>query len=397
MAFVFPLLAREIGQIPIHVMKISLFIRSLVTGGSQRQLIALATGLARRSHDITVIVLYSSGNLETELGGTGVRLLSLGKSSRWDVGRPLIRLWRYLRTEQPDLLYAFQPVQSVIAALMLPPWRATRLVFGIRAGQMEFDRYDALLALSYRLEARLSCRADLIVVNGHAIRDDAIARGFAASKVVVIPNGIDTDLMRPDRSQGRRFRQSLGIDEGTFVIGMVARLDPMKDHMTFLAAAALFSKIHADARFVCVGDGPAAYRSELSSSAESIGLGSRIIWAGESQEVSAAYNAFDIVTLTSSFGEGFPNVIGEAMACARPVVATDVGETARVLGDHGELVPPRRPDLVAQAWSRMRQRILAEGETLGTTARAHVVDNFSVEAMVERSEKVFANLCAGMK
>jgi glycosyltransferase involved in cell wall biosynthesis len=174
---------------------------------------------------------------------------------------------------------------------------------------------------------------------------------------------------------------------------MVARLDPMKDHMTFLAAATLFSKMYPDAYFVCVGDGSVGYRNDLLSSAESISLGSRIIWAGEYRDVCAAYNAFDIVTLTSSFGEGFPNVIGEAMACARPVVATDVGDAALVLGDHGARVPPRRPDLLAQAWSRMQQRLQTDGDALCAAARARVVEKFSVEAMVEASERVFSDLC----
>jgi glycosyltransferase involved in cell wall biosynthesis len=79
------------------------------------------------------------------------------------------------------------------------------------------------------------------------------------------------------------------------------------------------------------------------------------------------------------------------------VVATDVGEAALVVGDHGEVVPPRRPDLLAQAWSRMRRRILANGEAHCTAARARIVEKFSVEAMVETSEKVFFDLCARTK
>jgi glycosyltransferase involved in cell wall biosynthesis len=375
-------------------MKVLIFIRSLDTGGSQRQLAMLANGLARRSHQVTIVVLYPGGAIQAAMQDTGVRLISIGKAGRWDVMTPLARLWRLLRSERPDVIYTFQPTQSVIAAFVLPPWRPARLVFGIRAGRMEFDRYDALSAVSYRLEAWLSRRADLMIANGRAVKSDAVARGLPSDRIAVIPNGIDTAAMRPDPMLGRELRRTWGVSETAFVIGMVARLDPMKDHETFLAAAARFARQDAGARFVCVGDGPQAYRDELAASARSLGIDDRVVWAGELERVEAAYNAFDIATLSSAFGEGFPNVVGEAMACGRPVVATDVGESRFVIGDYGAAVPPRRPDLLNDAWVRVRQRVENDA-SLRTSARTRIVEQFSADVMVDRSEKVLAAVCAG--
>jgi glycosyltransferase involved in cell wall biosynthesis len=375
-------------------MKISLIIRSLDSGGSQRQLAMLANGLAQRSHDVTVIVLYPGGAIEAALKDTAVRVLSLGKAGRWDVIMPLVRLWRHLRMNQPDVLYTFQPVQSVISALVLPPWQSTKLVFGLRTSLLDFDKYDTLSRLAYRLEDLLARRADLIVANGLTVRAAAVARGWPAERMAVIPNGIDIEIMRPNEIEGLKFRQAWGIGEGDFVVGIVARLDPMKDHATFLLAASQFLERNHDARFVLVGDGPSIYRSELRSMAQSLGLEARTIWAGDQVQVRAAYNAFDVATLTS-LGEGFPNVIGEAMACGRPVVATDVGEIGSIINDCGELVPPRRPDLLCEAWMRMRQRLAADKSNLQAGARDHIARHFSVAAMVERSERVFSELCAG--
>jgi len=376
-------------------MKILFFIRSLDVGGSQSQLAMLADGLAQRGHDVAVAVLYSGQVIEGALESAGVRIMRLHKTGRWNVAGPLLRLTRLFLTERADVLYSFLPTQTTLSALLLPPWLPTRLVFGIRAGGMQLDRYDTLSALSYRLEAWLSRRADFVIANAQAVRADAIARGVPAERIAVVPNGIDTEAMCPDAVAGRELRQRWGIGEKEFVIGMVARLDPMKDHATFLSAAMAFMQGHPDSRFVCVGDGPAAYRRELDALARSQGLAGRILWAGEIGASRAVYNAFDITTLSSAFGEGFPNAVGEAMACGVPMVATDVGDVATIVADCGEIVPPGQPDALSAAWARMRQRLRQEGDGLRARTRTRIVEHYSLDTMVSLSEQALADLCAG--
>jgi glycosyltransferase involved in cell wall biosynthesis len=375
-------------------MRILLFIRSLDVGGSQRQLAMLAAGLARRGHGVTVALLYSGHPTEATLERAGVRIVRLNKRSRWDVAGPVARLWRLFLAERADAIYSFLPMQTTLAALLLPPWSRTRLVFGVRSAAMELDKYDALSALSYRLETLLSRRADLVITNARAARADAIARGLPADRIAVIANGIDTEMMRPDLAAGRALRATWRIAEDEFVIGMVARVDPMKDHANFITAAAAFLRRQPDARFICIGDGPPAYRRQLEALAQSRGLGRRILWAGEVSELRAVYNAFDIATLASAFGEGFPNAVGEAMACGVPVVATDVGDVGAVIGDCGEVVPPRQPDRLSEAWMRMRSR-LARDAGLHADVRTRIVRDYDVNTMVERSERVLSALCAG--
>src|SRR5262249_54448353 len=177
-----------------------------------------------------------------------VRLIAVGKSGRWDTIGPLARLRRLFAGEQPDLVYAFLPTQTTLAALLLPRSK-TKLVFGLRAGGMRLDRYDRLHALTYRSEAWLARRADLIIVNAYAVRADTVVRGMPRDRVAVAPNGIDTEAMRPDPAAGRALRRAWQISDGAFVIGCAARLDPMKDHANLLQAAARFAE--AEARFVC--------------------------------------------------------------------------------------------------------------------------------------------------
>jgi glycosyltransferase involved in cell wall biosynthesis len=374
-------------------MKVMFLVRDLAVGGSQRQLALLAAGLARRGHDVTVVVLYAGGPLEALLAGSGARLLAIGKSSRWHAIAPLVRLRRLFLSERPDVIYAFLPAQTTIAALLLlpPPRLDTKLVFGLRAAAMELGHYDALNALTYRSEAWLSRLADLIIANARAVRADAIRRGLPRERIAVVPNGIDTETMRPDPAAGRALRRAWGLSDDAFVIGCVARLDPMKDHATLLRAAAGFAREDPDARFVCVGNGP--LREELERLANSLALVDRIVWAGEIADARAAYNAFDLATLASAFGEGFPNAVGEAMACGIPVAATDVGDVRLVAGALGEVVPPRDPDALRWAWRRLRQR-LAREPALREAARGAIVANYGLETMVRRTEDILTQLVA---
>jgi glycosyltransferase involved in cell wall biosynthesis len=375
-------------------MNILFLVRDLAIGGSQRQLALLAAGLARRGHDVAVAVLYAGGALEHLLGGSGARLLTIGKSSRWRAVTPLARLRRLFLSEHPDLVYAFLPTQTTLAALLLPRRVKTKLVFGVRAAGVRLDRYDALSALTYRSEVWLARRADLIVANARAVRADAVARGLPADRIVVVPNGIDTDAMRPDATAGFALRRVWQIPDNAFVIGCVARLDEMKDHANLLNAAAGFARNHPDVHFVCVGGGPPSYADELRALANSLGLRGRVMWAGEIDDVRAAYNTFNIATLSSSFGEGFPNAVGEAMACSVPVVATDVGDARWIVGEFGEIVPPSNPDLLCAGWTRLRAR-LARDPSLRQQVRGAICASYGVEAMLGRTEAILSQLVAG--
>jgi glycosyltransferase involved in cell wall biosynthesis len=368
-------------------MKLLLFTRSLNPGGTQRQMAMLARGLASRGHDVAVVLLYGGGALEALLRGSAVRVLAVGKTGRWDVIGPLLRLRRLFATESADILYAFLPMQTVLAALLCPA--ATKLVFGLRAGGMRLDRYDGLSTWSYRLEALLSRRADLIVANAQAIRADAARRGIDRARIAVVPNGVDTDIFRPDPAARAALRREWGVDAAAYLVGIVARLDPMKDHDTFLRAAALFARDRGDARFVVIGDGDAAWRNGLKARAAALGLGDRVIWAGERHDLPAVYNALDLATSSSAFGEGFSNVLGEAMACGTPVVATDVGDARMVLGDQGVVVPSRDPAALARGWAAMRAQGCGDG------LRTRIVTRFGVDSMVERTEHLLRAVAAG--
>jgi len=145
-------------------------------------------------------------------------------------------------------------------------------------------------------------------------------------------------------------------------------------------------------RFVSVGTGPNDYAAVLHEQARGLGLDKRMIWAGPRGDLPAVYNAFDLLVSSSAFGEGFSNVLGEAMACGVPCVATDVGDARVILGDTTNVVPPSDSGALAASVLALVKRLRLERASLGASVRQRIADNFSLEVMVRRTEAALVSM-----
>jgi glycosyltransferase involved in cell wall biosynthesis len=363
-------------------MKIAFVTRSLEPGGAERQLTALSGGLKAAGCDVSVLTFYGGGALERVLKENGVPIVYLDKGGRWDVLGFLSRLRRSLHQLRPDVIYSCLPGPNICTVIVRPFLGGRpRLVFRIAASYVDLARYDLVTRLSYWIEQRLARFCDMVISNSEAGVRYARNRGFPERILLLLPNGFDIHYFKPGESGRRALRERWGVPNGAPLIGLVARLDPMKDHMTFIKAAALLARDRQDIRFVCVGGGDPAYAETLRAAARRAGLTDRLVWAGETDDMPAVYNAVDIATC-SSYGEGFPNVIGEAMACGTPCVVTDVGDNATIVGDTGEVVPPNSPESLATGWRLMLERMDARPEALRDRARTRIVESYSMEKLV---------------
>lgn len=362
--------------------------RSLDRGGAERQLVVLAKGLASRGHTVSVTVFFGGGVFESELAGAGVRVFNLGKQGRWDILPFLNRLVGLLRKESPVVIHSYLGVPNILAAVLKPLLPGTRIVWGVRASNVDLSRYDWLSRLVYILERRLARFADRIIANSDAGKCHAVANGFPECKMVVIPNGIDTEYFRFDPEGRRQVRLEWGVGEEEILVGIAARLDPMKDHPVFLQASSHIAREHRDVRFVCVGGGPADYAEALKQHAAALGLTDQLIWVGARDNMSAVYSALDIVASSSAYGEGFSNTIAEAMACGVPCVVTDVGDSALIVGDTGNVVPAGDHRALAAAIQRLVNLTPEKRREMGEACRARVVSEFGIERLLQRTEQV---------
>jgi glycosyltransferase involved in cell wall biosynthesis len=365
--------------------------RSLDVGGAERQMIGLAAGLHRAGWRVRVLTFYDGGTLTSDLIGQGVAVESLHKRGRWDVVGFGLRLVRQLRRDRPDIVHGYLVTPNVVSAIVKAFVGRPRVVWGVRASNMEFGRYGRLSSVLFAMSCGLSRFADLIICNSNAGKDFHASRGYPRSRMVVVPNGIDSTRFRPDAVARQSIRAEWGVTEGEVLVGLVARLDPMKDHVTFLHGAALVAADRKDARFVCVGQGPAPYGDMLERLATDLGLDARLIWAGERTDLPAVYNALDLAVSSSTYGEGFSNVVAEAMATGVPCVVTDVGDSRFIVGDAGWVCRRSSPSDLAGAIASALSSATRLAE-FGDRARRRVTTEFSED----RREQATAEHLAGL-
>lgn len=374
------------------VTRIVFLIRSLNYGGAQRQLITLLKALDKRLFQVTVATFYDGGGLRPELEQVeGIRVVSLHKRGRWDT---LPFLWRLLRLGfevRPQIVHGYMSVANELMLLM-GRLLGARVVWGLRVSHMDFARYDWAPGLAFRCGAWLSRFADLIIANSYAGRQYHVTHQYNGRRMAVVHNGIDTDHYRPDAAAGAQVRHLWGIAPETPVVGVVGRLDPQKDHPTFLRAAAVLAERDPQVRFVCVGTGTASYLAQLQEQAAQLGIAERVSWPGTFDDMPAVYNALTLSTSTSAYGEGFSNVIGESMACGVPCVVTDVGDSALIVADRDYVVPAQAPEALAASWERLLSLCAKARAERGQQLRAHIVDEYSVRQLARKTETMLRSI-----
>jgi len=363
------------------MLNILFLIRSLECGGAERQLALLANGLARRGHKVTVATFYAGGMRERDLSES-VRLATLDKRSVTDMAGFMIRLMKLVREVRPDIIHGYLTAGNLAAAACMPAASRASIVWALRDSNMDLSKYGSVTRWTSKAARFLAFITDLTIANSAAGLEHARASGYPHSRLQHVPNGIDTDEFYPDARGAAAFRQLIGIDAGVPLIGLVGRLDPMKDHENFLAAAHRLKQSVPDIRFVCAGGGPDVRRARLSEISAELGLSDRMHWVPNCNDMRGLYSALDVFCLASRYGEGFPNVLGEAMACARPCVATNVGDSALVAGVEAVIVPPGDPEALAAAirLSLNKQQV--------PEARARILSEFSIEKMIARTESL---------
>ncbi len=361
-------------------MNIMFFVRSMGVGGAERQVCVLCRELLRRGHSVTVLLYYGGEPLEAELLELGVRIIDLEKRGRWHNLGILLRLMRTVRAEQPDVVYALLPLPNLLALLLRVFGGGCAVVCGVRASEAVGPKLNWLARMAVRLEWRFVSFADVVIVNSQSGARYLGGEG-RMPHLVVIENGIDAQRFGFDESGRLRVRSEWQLPADAPVVGCVARLDPVKDHVTLLRAIALLQQSVPDARLVCIGTQGEPCASELREVARRLRIDTSVRWIEREPQLHDAYSGFDALCL-SSLSEGFPNVLAEAMANGLPCVATDVGDARRILSSRDFLVPAG--DTVALA-AALRQA-LAQGRAFSKQRADKIRSEFSPEYLAERTE-----------
>jgi glycosyltransferase involved in cell wall biosynthesis len=367
-------------------------ITDLETGGAERSLVNLATGLDPARFRNDVVSLVTAGPMAAPLKAAVIPVMTLGMRRGKPTVSGLARLIRHLRATRPTILQTWLYHADFIGTLAAPLARPARLVWNVRCTDISQEPTETSIRWLVRSLASLSRRPAAVVVNSQRGRLDHETLGYWPRAWADIPNGVDLGRFRVRRSERLVLRNHLGLSGDGPVVGLVARFHVMKDVDGFLKAAAAFGRSRPDARFVLCGAGFDAGNPALSSLIAELGLAGRIVCLGRRDDVEDIYSALDILTLCSTYGEGFPNVVCEAMACGVPCVVTDIGDSAAIVGDTGVVVPMRNSQALADAWASVLSR---GAQALGDRARRRVESEFSLELMRSRYAALYEALAAG--
>lgn len=365
-------------------------ITGLGVGGAENALLRLVSELDRERFHNTVLTLRD-GPLRARFTASGIDVIDARLQGIGGLPRAWHAIGAAARSVRPDLVQGWMNHGNLAA------WRVrrvvgsqSRLVWGIRQSLYDIRLEKPATRWVIRAEAALSHAPDMILFNSSLAVDQHRAQGFRNPRMEVIPNGFDTENFCADVVARRDIRTQLGIPDDAILVGLVARLHPVKDFPMFFRAMA--SALQSDPRLwvLAVGkDVPSA----LPDVERIIGrrCASRVVLRDESAEIARVYAAMDLLCSTS-YAEGFPNVVAEAMACEVPCVVTDAGDAATMVSDTGIVIARRDADACASGVLRLANLGNAERAELGRRARQRVIDEYSIDGVARRYAKIYESL-----
>ena len=365
-------------------------VTSLDVGGTQRMLLRLVRALDAAEFPARVVTLVPGGALAGEFEAAGIPVEALGLRPGSVDPRGLWRLRRVLRRERPDVLQTWLCHADLLGALVAGRTAAPALAWNLRSsGQADSS---LLRGLVLKACARLSSRPDVVVTNSEAGRRHHAALGFHPRRWEVIPNGFPTGPA-PTAAARERARAALGIAAHEVCTLTLARRHPSKGVDLLLRALVRAELTSLPLVALVAGEGLARDELEVETggAVQVLLTSGRLRLLGLRRDVDDLLSACDFLVLPSRF-EGFPNVVGEALAAARPCVATDVGDVRAVLGRAGLVVPTEDPAALAAAIGRLASIPQAEREALGSVGRESLAARFSLERVAGRYAELYAGL-----
>ncbi len=375
------------NPLPLKILHV---ITGLYTGGAEMMLTKLLTRLPAGQTRHIVVSLTGGGPLAARIAEQGISVINLGMNKPGLAKGPALiagwlRLRRMIRQERPDVVQAWMYHANLFAGLAAAGPSAPAVIWGIRQSDLDphvSKRSTILVAklggwLSRALSDTILCCSDIARIVHERI-------GYDAARMVVIPNGFDLDEFKPDADGRAAIRREINVPQDAPLIGLIARFDSQKDHRGFLAAAGQIRKAAPNAYFLLCGGGVDAANRTLAGWIDDFDLGPRCRLLGARNDMPAVTAALDIAVSSSAFGEGFPNVLGEAMAAGVPCVATDVGDSRMIVGETGRIVAPKSPDSLADAVVELLRLSAESRAALSAAARQRIADQFEIGTVAAR-------------
>ena len=351
----------------------------------------LLLGLDRNLFEQRVVSLTGRGVFGETIEAAGIPLISLGMTGFHTIPRTLRRLRRIIAAHRPDIVQTWLYHADLLGLLGARLAGDAAVVWNIRCAGLAPRDVPRSTHWLIRLLARLSPRPEAVLFNSVAGQQAHWALGYRPRAGLTIHNGFDLQTWRPDLQRRMDFRTEIGVTDSIFLVGLVARYHRIKDHRCFLAAAARIRSCSTAARFVLAGHGITWSNQALVADIEEFGLQDSVILLGSRSDMVGMMAGLDCLVLTST-SEGFPNVIGEAMASGVPCVTTDAGDARLIVAETGRIVPIGDARGVADGVLALMAGSHQEKAALAERCRAQIADNFGIERALARYADFYQEL-----
>jgi glycosyltransferase involved in cell wall biosynthesis len=365
-------------------------------GGAEMVLFNLLRELDPLHFNPIVISLTGCGPVSELLTASGFEVYNLDFYN--SPIRNFFVLVHLLRRLRPSIIQTWMYHGDLLGSLAARAAGLRRIVWSIH--NLELDSAARMTAFVRNICGRLSGKLPQVILccsEASAAYHQKI--GYSAARMICIPNGFDTRKFKPDPASRAEVRAQLGVPESAALIVNVGRMDPLKNQAGFLRAAAIVAARVPDSYFLMVGKGVDPYNSSLAELAKSLGISERVAMLGPRSDISALLASSDILVQTS-FSEAFPMVLGEAMSCGVPCVASNVGDTALIVADTGFTFPVGDDASAANAIANLLNMSRRERTRMGNAARNRIVNHFDIRLIASQYAAIYfkiagEDMCAG--
>jgi len=374
------------------MIKVLHIITDLALGGAEIMLCRVLSQMDSASFENEVISLTALGEMADKIRDLGIPVRALGMKRGVPNPFAAVRLVRWVRSSKPQVVQTWMYHANLLGGLAAFFGGGVPSVWGIHHTDLHSLGNRRLTIWTAEACALMSGWLPKYVVfcSQSALRSH-IRLGYKTKKMEVIPNGFDLQAFKPDPYARLSVRAELGIQPETILIGIAARFHLIKDHHSFVRAAARLHARYPQVHFVLFGNGVTAENAELDLWMAQAGIRDGCHLLGERKDIARLFSAMDIVT-SSSLSEAFPLAVGEAMACGTPCVVTNVGDSALIVDKSGKIVPPGNPEALAEAWAELIEAGPDARRLLGMAARRRVKQRFALPAAVEHYQAIYTQL-----
>jgi glycosyltransferase involved in cell wall biosynthesis len=368
-------------------------VADLRTGGAEMMLFRLINNSDDTKFEHEILSMRSRGDLDLILPQTSLKTHTLGINGWLDGVIKLKSFRRVIRIYQPDIIHTWLYHANVIGGVMAYACSDAKIVWGLHSGWLASRHTKRLTRIMRQIGGWLSSWVpDRVVCCAHSVREFHAGLGYARDKLAIIPNGVALDRFFPDEFTRRKLRGEWRISPSQLLVGMVARFDAQKDFCTFLDAAEIVRRHQPNTHFLLCGPGFDETNDAVSQELERRNLRQSFTLLGFRTDIPRVMAALDTLVLSSLFGEAFPLVIIEAMACGVPVVASDIGDIQHAVGRWGKVVSPAAPQEFADAILDYAALPLEQRRLVAHNARERVATMFPLSLTIDQHEALYRDV-----